>query len=628
MKIKYFIYSLALLLCVQSCDIDEEIKDESLGEDLLSTASVEALLAPSYSISRRMYGHRVLFATSVYASDEGMLPKRLDDWFDGGVFEDLQKHQWLPTHPYITWLWGDISSGIGRTIKAIEQLPPGPEASEAMGLLGLYMFQGLDNFNQVPYFDIDNIDFTQEAEILKGAEAVDKIIFVLEKAISGLPAAGNKVRFTQDAAKALLSRLYLNKAVYADRYASSFNHSDADLNEVISNAGALISGGYALTPNFFDLFALDNDSNNTEIIFSLRNERNSPPVRGGHSVTRHTTNSQSRGLLLTDIFQVGGYLGGSDAGCTLPGFFNTWDQTDSRFFKVEAPVNLNTLVGHTPSSAAVTAAAAGDYTVILDELKALPDTSFYKDIAVGSVDTKANMLTESLADVTAQSETKTWDVPVIRWTVPVGTTAGSRGANRGFITGNQFGPYVLDTDAGRVGRSYHYVTVDGEKSIVFSALRTKTNAIVNHTIDVKYDAGSQTTGVRVAKYEVDVANKNRDDTKVDIPVFRLAEMYLNRAEAYLRLASPNVAAASADLNAVRQARNPGWADVTATLDLILKERGFEFYWEYHRRTDQIRFGTWEDTWQSKTSTDVNKRLYPIPPQDVAFNPGIEQNPGY
>ena len=141
MKIKYFICFLTLLFCFQSCDIDEEILDESLGEDLLNTASVEALLAPSYSILRNMLGHRVLFATQLYSSDEGMLPKRLDDWFDCGVFEDLQKHKWLPTHPYITCAWEDINSGIGRTISAIDLLPSNSsESAEATGLLVLYMF--------------------------------------------------------------------------------------------------------------------------------------------------------------------------------------------------------------------------------------------------------------------------------------------------------------------------------------------------------------------------------------------------------------------------------------------------------------------------------------------------------
>ena len=32
-----------------------------------------------------------------------------------------------------------------------------------------------------------------------------------------------------------------------------------------------------------------------------------------------------------------------------------------------------------------------------------------------------------------------------------------------------------------------------------------------------------------------------------------------------------------------------------SLDILFKERGFEFYWEHQRRTDMIRFGKYEGT---------------------------------
>ncbi len=49
-----------------------------------------------------------------------------------------------------------------------------------------------------------------------------------------------------------------------------------------------------------------------------------------------------------------------------------------------------------------------------------------------------------------------------------------------------------------------------------------------------------------------------------------------------------------------------------SLDILFRERGFEFYWEMVRRTDMIRFGKYEGTWTEKTNTDVKKRLFPIP----------------
>ena len=105
-----------------------------------------------------------------------------------------------------------------------------------------------------------------------------------------------------------------------------------------------------------------------------------------------------------------------------------------------------------------------------------------------------------------------------------------------------------------------------------------------------------------------------------------------RAEAKLRK-SNDAASALADVNLIRAARtNPAPALTSMTLDLLLRERGFELYWEMIRRTDQIRFGKYEDSWTEKTDKNPQKRIFPIPQTaiDGASNlPGyLVQNPSY
>jgi hypothetical protein len=74
-------------------------------------------------------------------------------------------------------------------------------------------------------------------------------------------------RFTKDAVKALLARLYLNAAVYRDPYGKP-DFKAADMDKVIQYTNEIIAGKYSLSPEYFELF---NDSNNKnpEIIFSL-----------------------------------------------------------------------------------------------------------------------------------------------------------------------------------------------------------------------------------------------------------------------------------------------------------------------------------------------------------------------
>ncbi|HLU93431.1 MAG TPA: RagB/SusD family nutrient uptake outer membrane protein, partial [Membranihabitans sp.] len=68
------------------------------------------------------------------------------------------------------------------------------------------------------------------------------------------------------------------------------------------------------------------------------------------------------------------------------------------------------------------------------------------------------------------------------------------------------------------------------------------------------------------------------------------------------------------------------------LETIYRERGFELYWEGFRRTDQIRFGHYEDTWTEKTDSDVHHRLFPIPQEAIDGASNVEgyliQNQGY
>ncbi len=108
-----------------------------------------------------------------------------------------------------------------------------------------------------------------------------------------------------------------------------------------------------------------------------------------------------------------------------------------------------------------------------------------------------------------------------------------------------------------------------------------------------------------------------------------------RAEAKLRMGDN--AGALQDVNTVRTSRDarPDQTPAALTsidLESLYRELGFEFYWEMHRRQDQIRFGTYEDSWTSKSDSDPNHRLFPIPQEAIDGASNVEgylvQNPGY
>jgi len=203
--------------------------------------------------------------------------------------------------------------------------------------------------------------------------------------------------------------------------------------------------------------------------------------------------------------------------------------------------------------------------------------------------------------------------------------------NRGILRGQQYG---------LIRRNGVFLKCASGKMLVgklFNDTRNKPTLPVDFTeaIDFSVAGSNYNTGYRVEKYEFSKTSvSGRNFGEHDIVILRLADIYLMRAEAKLRK-SNDAASALADVNIVRASRTattPAKPLTSISLDLLFRERGFEFYWECLRRTDMIRFGKYEDSWTEKSSTDKQKRIFPIPQTaiDGASNlPGyIVQNPGY
>jgi starch-binding outer membrane protein, SusD/RagB family len=117
-------------------------------------------------------------------------------------------------------------------------------------------------------------------------------------------------------------------------------------------------------------------------------------------------------------------------------------------------------------------------------------------------------------------------------------------------------------------------------------------------------------------------------------LFRLAETYLLRAEAYVGLS--NTTAAAADINVVRARSNASpVAAGSVNIDVILDERMREFGVEEKRMFTLMRTGKWYDRiikcnpfYAASALTTYN--LWPIPYSEIERNRGakLEQNPGY
>jgi starch-binding outer membrane protein, SusD/RagB family len=108
-----------------------------------------------------------------------------------------------------------------------------------------------------------------------------------------------------------------------------------------------------------------------------------------------------------------------------------------------------------------------------------------------------------------------------------------------------------------------------------------------------------------------------------VPVIRLSEMYLTRAEANFRQSTTVGATPLADINRTRtRAGLPALA--TVTLADILKERRLELAFEGFRLHDVKRTKASVGTlaWNS------DKLVLPVPQREIDVNKSLKQNPGY
>lgn len=185
-----------------------------------------------------------------------------------------------------------------------------------------------------------------------------------------------------------------------------------------------------------------------------------------------------------------------------------------------------------------------------------------------------------------------------------------------------------------IGQQYNLTT--GEEII------TDHKFPLNHTVDVAILKGTerdgtnwgdvnQHDGARCQKWPYEKSLV--DAMENDFHIFRLADVFLMKAEALLR-SGGSVAEATSLVNEIRTRayKSPEKNYETVDLEKIALERKFELAWEGWSRQDDIRFGTFEiPMWKAskcERAKGEHLKLFPISQDAWQTNPKLVQNPGY
>jgi hypothetical protein len=141
---------------------------------------------------------------------------------------------------------------------------------------------------------------------------------------------------------------------------------------------------------------------------------------------------------------------------------------------------------------------------------------------------------------------------------------------------------------------------------------------------------SSTVDTSVYYYPYKYKNNNYGTpTEYEI-VLRLAEVFLIRAEA--RYYENRFSDVPGDINQLRSRANVALinsTDPSVLLPAIAHENRIEFFCEWgHRWLDLKRTNTIDAVLAYKPNWTTSASLYPIPFQEIQFNPALKQNPGY
>lgn len=300
-RLATIILLLASTLTLASC-LNETPKDQIDEDEAYGTAS-KLLLNAVGSLYNYIGGnadsqglqgtYRGVYDYNTFTTDEAIIPTRGGDWYDGGFWQALYKHQWTPSDNelYNTWNYlYKVVAKCNQSLEIIEQhrsLLTDSQYAEAVaeirGLRAMYYFYIMDMYGNVPLvtttkLTVDDVEQSPRSSTFK------YVYKELEEAAPYLPDIHSNLqndyygRFTRPAAYFLLAKLALNAEVYDDDDWTDGSRPDGrtiqlDVDGQAMNAwkaceawcDKITAEGYTLSADYASNFAVHNETSNENI---------------------------------------------------------------------------------------------------------------------------------------------------------------------------------------------------------------------------------------------------------------------------------------------------------------------------------------------------------------------------
>lgn len=332
MKINAFISMVCTVVLASACtDLGERIYDKVPMDQYGKTdAEIQTITAAIYSSLRGLSDNTTgiasyptcefVFFLDEAASDEACIPARGDNWYDNGVYFEVQRHDWAPSNKLFESYWKYCYNGITSCNSVIYQIKKSGQSesdmlrisAEPRALRAYYYWLLLNSFGDVPIVT----DFEQ-TELPVKSNRKDVYSFVekeLQEAMPYLSEAKIYGRFTQDVANVLLARLYINSETYIGE---AKWQACLDACEKVKN--------YSLESDYKSNFIDASQPKSNEIIFAI-------PYDHKQGTVGNYLNSMSVNAQQWKAFSVTQYGGNWSANgiCAQPGVYSSFDEADVR----------------------------------------------------------------------------------------------------------------------------------------------------------------------------------------------------------------------------------------------------------------------------------------------------------
>jgi hypothetical protein len=273
-KIAIALCALAVTGCTKLDETLESRLTNSQTANALGSNGVALLLQAAYNDLKLPYtAQDGVFSLQENSTDESLVPTRGGDWDDNGVWRVIHNHTWNADHSQVLNVFNQLNKINFDATNVLGFSPTASQAAQAKCLRAYALMTLLDLYGQFPVRNPgDNL--LNAPTVLSGAAAVTFIQADLTAAIPNLPTAGGAAVMTQDAGNVLMMRLLLNKGMFINRAAPTFDATD--MGSIVTLGNAIISSGrYSYNTEYFNAFNAAN-STNPESIFAI-------PYTGGVS---------------------------------------------------------------------------------------------------------------------------------------------------------------------------------------------------------------------------------------------------------------------------------------------------------------------------------------------------------